>query len=339
MTSFKLTRFAAMLSLLSVIVASHGYATTTFKIATTYPDGTEAMVELKETASAIEELTDGTVKFKFYAGGIMGDDFTVKRKIRARQLHGGIVQTSVYSNEVPNLSLYSLPMLFRNHEEAKAVREELDPLLTRELEAAGVVPLGLITVGFAYAMGTKPVGTVSEVRRSKVWVPKDNDGAKHNLKVFGINPIPLPVGDVLTGIQTGLIDTIASPPVVAIALQWHTQIEYMLDIRLQYVYTIFAIDERMFKRLSTEHQNIVRNEMKSALLRIENQLIEDHDEAFDFILEQGVELITPDSDSLKEWQKLSESAVSQWLENEMIELESYELLKETLERFRSEHSP
>ena len=339
MISFKLTRFASLFCILSVFFANYGYSATTFKIATTYPDGTAAMVELKKTASVIEERTAGAVKFKFYAGGIMGDDFTVKRKIRARQLHGGIVQTSVYSTEVPNLNLYSLPMLFRNHEEAKSVREELDPLLIRELEAAGVVPLGFIAVGFAYAMGTKPVGTISEVRRSKVWVPKDDDGAKHNLKVFGINPIPLPVGDVLTGIQTGLIDTIASPPVAAIALQWHTQIEYMLDIRLQYIYTIFAIDERMFKRLSTEHQNVVRSEMKSALARVENQLIEDHDEAFDVILEQGVELITPDTVALNEWQKLSEAAVTEWLENEMIESKSYELLEETLEQFRSEHSP
>lgn len=315
----------------------HGNATT-FKIATTAPDGTALMVELREAAKVVDERTDGSVKFKFYTGGVMGDDFTVKRKIRARQLHGGIVQTSVYVNDIPNLNLYSLPMLFRNHEEVAEVRKKLDSLLMTELEESGVVPIGFSAVGFAYAMGTKQMGTIQEIRRSKVWTPKDDPIAKQNLKVFGITPIPLPVGDVLTGLQTGLIDTIASPPVAAIALQWHTQVKYVLDIPLQYVYTIYSIDQRMFNRLSESHQQVVMSEMNGALTRAEEQLIEDHEEALEVMLEEGVELITPDADALAEWQKLSQDAITEWLENDQVDRESYELIEDALEQFRNEHS-
>lgn len=330
-------RFTFLLSAMSVVIALQGYATT-FKIATTAPDGTALMVELREAAKVVDERTEGNVKFKFYTGGVMGDDFTVKRKIRARQLHGGIVQTSVYVNDIPNLNLYSLPMLFRNHEEVTEVRSQLDSLLMNELEESGVVPIGFTAVGFAYAMGTKQLGTIQQIRRSKVWTPKDDPIAKQNLKVFGITPIPLPVGDVLTGLQTGLIDTIASPPVAAIALQWHTQVKYMLDIPLQYVYTIYSIDQRMFNRLSESHQEVVLNEMSSALTRAEKQLIEEHDEAFEVMLEEGVELVTPDTDALAEWRKLSQDAIIEWLENDQVDRESYELIEEALEQFRNEHS-
>ena len=330
-------RVTVLLSALAIVIAVHGIAST-FKIATTAPDGTALMVELREAAKVVEERTDGNVKFKFYTGGVMGDDFTVRRKIRARQLHGGIVQTSVYVNDIPNLNLYSLPMLFRNHEEAAEVRSTMDSLLMNELEESGVVPIGFSAVGFAYAMGTKPLGTIQEVRRSKVWTPKDDPIAKQNLKVFGITPIPLHVGDVLTGLQTGLIDTIASPPVAAIALQWHTQVKYVLDIPLQYVYTIYSIDQRMFNRLSESHQQVVLSEMKSALTRAEKQLIEEHEEALEVMAEEGVELITPDTDALAEWQKLSQDAVSQWLEDDQVDRENYELLEDALEQIRNEHS-
>ena len=337
MTSSKVMRDTVLLSALAIVIAVHGIAST-FKIATTAPDGTALMVELREAAKVVEERTDGNVKFKFYTGGVMGDDFTVRRKIRARQLHGGIVQTSVYVNDIPNLNLYSLPMLFRNHEEVAEVRITMDSLLMNELEESGVVPIGFSAVGFAYAMGTKPLGTIQEVRRSKVWTPKDDPIAKQNLKVFGITPIPLHVGDVLTGLQTGLIDTIASPPVAAIALQWHTQVKYVLDIPLQYVYTIYSIDQRMFNRLSESHQQVVLSEMKSALTRAEKQLIEEHEEALEVMEEEGVELITPDTDALAEWQKLSQDAVSQWLEDDQVDRENYELLEDALEQFRNEHS-
>ena len=339
MISFKSIRFVVVLCVLALVVVNFSYASTTFKIATTAPDGTALMVELRKAASVVEKRTDGDVKFKFYASGVMGDDFTVKRKIRARQLHGGIVQTSIYTSEVPNLNLYNLPMLFRNHEEVAVVREQLDPLLIHDLEASGIVPIGFAGVGFAYAMGTKPMKTIQDVRRSKVWSPKDDAGSEHNLKVFGINPIPLPVGDVLTGLQTGLIDTIASPPVAAIALQWHTQIKYMLDIPLQYVYTIFVLDNSTFNRLTAEHQEVVRTEMKSALVRAEEQLIADHDEAFEVMLEQGVALLTPDDVALTEWRELAENAVTQWLEADMVTQDSYELLEDSLMQFRSEHDP
>lgn len=338
MTSFKAVRFTVLLSTVSVVIALSGHATT-FKIATTAPDGTALMVELREAANVVEERTDGSVKFKFYTGGVMGDDFTVKRKIRARQLHGGIVQTSVYTNDLPNLNLYSLPMLFRDHKEVAAVRSKLDSSLMAELEDVGVVPIGFTAVGFAYAMGTKRMDTIQEIRRSKVWTPKDDKVSEQYLKGFGITPIPLPVGDVLTGLQTGLIDTIASPPVAAIALQWHTQVKYMLDIPLQYVYTIYSIDQRMFNRLSESHQEVVLSEMNSALTRAEKQLLEDHDEAIEVMLEQGVELITPDSDALAEWQKLSQDAITRWLERDRVEQENYNLLEDALEQFRNEHTP
>ena len=337
MISSRVTRFTFLLSALSVVIALQGNGTT-FKIATTAPVGTALMVERREAAKVVEERTDGSVKFKFYTGGVMGDDFTVRRKIRARQLHGGIVQTSVYVNDIPNLNLYSLPMLFRNHEEVAEVRNKLDSLLMNELEESGVVPIGFSAVGFAYAMGTKRMDTIQEIRRSKVWTPKDDPIAKQNLKVFGITPIPLPVGDVLTGLQTGLIDTIASPPVAAIALQWHTQVKYVLDIPLQYVYTIYSIDQRMFNRLSESHQQVVLSEMNSALTRAEKQLIEDHEDALEVMLEEGVELVTPDIDALAEWRKLSRDAVSQWLENDQVDRDSYELLEDALEQFRNEHS-
>ena len=337
MISFRVVRFTFLLSALSVVYALQGHATT-FKIATTAPDGTALMVELREAANAVEEQTDGSVKFKFYTGGVMGDDFTVKRKIRARQLHGGIVQTSVYTNDLPNLNLFSLPMLFQSHEEVAAVRSKLDSVLMKELEESGEVPIGFSAVGFAYAMGTKQLDTIQQIRRSKVWTPQGDPIAKQNLRVFGITPIPLPVGDVLTGLQTGLIDTIASPPVAAIALQWHTQVKYVLDIPLQYVYTIYSIDQRMFNRLSESHQQVVLSEMNNALTRAEKQLIEEHDEALEVMLEEGVELITPDADALAEWQKLSQDAISRWLENDQVDRESYELLEDALEQFRNEQS-
>lgn len=292
------------------------------------------MVELREAAKAIEEKTEGRVQFKFYAGGVMGDDFAVKRKMRARQLNGGILQTSVFTSDVPNLNVYNLPMQFRNVDEVAAVRKDLDGVLRAELEEAGYVSFGFLGLGLAYAMGSKPATTVQETRRLKIWVPKNDPSTELMLRAFGVNPIPLSTVDVLTGLQTGLIDTVASPPVAAVTLQWHTHIKYMLDVPFLYVFSVYVLDQRSFRNVSDDDQAIVRSYMDSAMQNAEQKGIEDHASAFDAMLDQGIELLQPDEDALSEWQRNADGAAEEWVNKKLVSRSILDQFNSSLQKTR-----
>ena len=80
-------RAAALL--LATALCAPSYAAT-LKIATILPDGTAAMQAMRQGGKEIEALTEGRVKFKFYPGGVMGNDASVMRKMRIGQLHGGL---------------------------------------------------------------------------------------------------------------------------------------------------------------------------------------------------------------------------------------------------------
>ncbi len=45
-----------------------------------------------------------------------------------------------------------------------------------------------------------------------------------------MSPVPLGLADVLTGLQTGLVDVVSGPPVAAVALQWFTKIKYAIEV-------------------------------------------------------------------------------------------------------------
>ncbi len=47
------------------------------------------MNSMRAGAVEIDERTSGRVKFKFYGGGVQGNDKQVLRKMRIGQLHGG----------------------------------------------------------------------------------------------------------------------------------------------------------------------------------------------------------------------------------------------------------
>ena len=94
-----------------------------------------------------------------------------------------------------------------------------------------------------------------------VWVPSNDETALEAVKYFDISPIPLSIADVRAGLQTGLIDTVATSPIAAIALQWHTQVNYLMDLPLFYICGVFAVDQKVFSKLSAGDQSIVRDIM------------------------------------------------------------------------------
>ena len=170
----------------------------TFKFATVSPDGSVAMRLLRSTGKEIEQATDGRVKLKFYPGGVMGDDWSVLRKMRVGQLQGALVTTGVFNQIFTDVQLYNLPMQFRSLDEVDYVRERLDPVLMRGLEDNGFISFGLTEVGMAYAMSTKPARTVSEGKRLRVWTPQGDPAAGKAIAAFDISPIPLTIAPEIT---------------------------------------------------------------------------------------------------------------------------------------------
>ena len=199
---------------------------TIFKIATLSPEGSTWMDIMRSGADEVAEKTNKRVQIKFYPGGVMGDDMAVMRKIRIRQLQGGAVTIGAVSSYYSDSQVYSLPMLFRNLDEVSYVRSKLDSHILQGLEQNGFVSFGIAEGGFAYIMSLNPIKSVSDIRLSKVWVPSSDDLVLEGIKAYDVQPIPLPLGDVLTGLQTGLIDTVAAPPIATLALQWHTQVRF-----------------------------------------------------------------------------------------------------------------
>ena len=204
----------------------------TLKIATLSPEGSDWMKVLRLSAKEIEEKTSGNVKLKIYPGGVMGDDKAVMRKMRIGQLQGAVLTSGGLVNSYKDIGIYGLPMLFRSQSEVDLTRSQIDKMLMEGLEAKGFMGFGLAGVGFAYPMSQVAATNVSEVRKMKIWTPDNDLEALIAFEAFNISPIPLPYGDVLLGLQTGLINGIAAPPVGTLLLQWHTQVSYALDLPL-----------------------------------------------------------------------------------------------------------
>jgi TRAP-type C4-dicarboxylate transport system substrate-binding protein len=326
----------ALMTLLAIVfLAAGAQAATTLKIATLSPEGTGWMIELRKAAKAIRQRSNDEVKLKIYPGGVMGDDKAVLRKLRVGQLHGAAMTSGGVLQPYPDIALYNLPLVFRNSDEVDYVRERLDAKLMAGLREKKFVGFGLAEVGFAYPMMKDPITAVDDFQNRRVWAPDNDPGALKAYSSFNIAPVPLPIADVLTGLQTGLIDTIGSPSIGAIALQWHTQVDYALDLPLMYVYGLFALTERAFNRLDEAQQAIVTEELEAAVARVDAMSRKDNTAADEALKTTGLQWLQPSQAELGEWYAMADEANLKLKANEYVSAEMFDELMALLQEYRS----
>lgn len=266
----------------------------TLKLATIVPDGGAFVNVLRDAGKEIEQQTAGRVKFKIYPGGVMGNDAVILRKFRTGQLHGSSFTAGGISQVYKNYQVMSLPLMIRNYQEADAVRAQIEPLLTQGLAAKGFISMGINEIGFAYLLSNKPVASVDQLRACKMWVPEGDPVSRVVFEEAGVPPVPLPLTDVLTGLNTGLIDTVANSPVGTVALQWFTKVKYLMQMPLIYTYSTFAFSERAWNKLTPSDQVVVREALSKRFRDMDQETRVANEQAMATLKKQGVQIVSFD---------------------------------------------
>lgn len=329
------------LAVAAVITLCMGTAlqATEIKLATIAPDGSGWMEHMRATADRIEQRTDGAVRLRFYPGGVMGDAQAVLRRMRLGQLHGAAFTLGELARVAPAANLYSMPFVFRDVGEVRAVRETFDPLILEALAEGGIVAPGISLGGFAFLFSDREMPTADpEAMDSgfRVWVPAGDNLSQRTLEKAGATPVPLPLAEVYTALQTGAINTFASTPSATIILQWHTRAETMLDMPLLMTAGTIGLDRRTVERLSDDHQAILLGELGETLERIEQDNFEDNAEARTALRSRGVRILEPTASLVGYWHDLAHRIRTDAVTGGSFELPYLDRLESELERIRAE---
>ena len=307
------------------------------KIASVAPDGSRWMQQMRAGAEEVGMRTAGRVSIKFYPGGVMGNDAQVLRKIRIGQLQGGAFTAGGLGERYGALNLYGIPLLFRSLDEIDAVRAVFDPELEAGLERAGFVTFGFIEGGFANLLANEPIHSVEDMRRKKVWVPEGDPISFMAMETLGLSPAVLPVTDVLTGLQTGLIDIAFASPVAALVLQWHTKVKYITDLPISYSMGIFAIEKGAFSALTAADQQIVREVMSRYIGDLDREARNDNRSAAEVLASSGLKTVTVDAADVEVWRSTIQSIYPQLRERPDIDAVMFDRMLAVLAEYRRTH--
>lgn len=184
--------------------------------------------ETKEMAKR-GEIKD-RLKVKLYLNGIKGDEKAMLEQIRYQKLTGGGFSTGGMSSVVPELQVFEVPFLFNNDAEADYI---MDKVVLKEMEQF-LEKRGLFLYCWAingwYDFGSKNKMIVNpeDIQGCKTYT-QESPIQTMMYETLNIRPIPLAVTEVLSGLQTGMVDTYSSTPIYALAGQWFTETKYWVD--------------------------------------------------------------------------------------------------------------
>jgi len=241
----------------------------------------------------LKQKTNGKVAFKIYAGGVQGDEKAVVQKIRSGQLSCGGLTGFGLGMIAPAVRVVELPFLFKDGASVDKSLESLTPKLTAALQAGNpqVELLGWAEAGFVYIMSNKPIAKLADMKGVKMWMWEGDPVAEALYNALNVTPIQLSIADVLTSLQTGMIEAVYAPPMGAVALQWASKVKYITDLPLVNSIGALVISKAQFNKLSPDQQKILKEVTAKYCRQIVEQTRKDNEAAFASLQKLGVQKV------------------------------------------------
>lgn len=258
------------------------------KFATLAPVGSTWMNIIAEWAGKVDKESQGRLKFKFYPGGVSGDEPDMLRKIRFGQLNGAAMTGHGIGYIYSPARVLEIPFLFRTYDEVDYVRAKLMPEIRAGFRKNDFELLGWMEVGFIRFFSRTPIHSLEELKKRRIWLWQGDPLGIAVFSASDISPIPLPITEVFTSLSTGLIDTTLAPPLGAIALQWFTKTPYMTEIPMADGIGGLVVSSNFFNKLPKDLQELLLRTGNEASEKLLMETRKDNEKSLAVLKQNGV---------------------------------------------------
>ena len=308
----------------------------TIKFATLAPSGTTWMNLLEEWDSDLRARSNGRIGFKFYPGGVQGDEPDVLKKMRFNQLQGGAFTGYGIGRMYSPARVLELPFLFNNTDEIDFIRQQFTDEFKQGFKDNGYTLLGWMEVGFVHVFSREPIRSLEDMKTRRVWLWQGDPLGQAFFKASGISPVPLSIIDVYTSLSTGLIDTVYSPPLGAIALQWFTKTQYVSSVPLTNGMGGLIVSKKFYDKLPADLQTILTETGTAAGEKLIAASRIDNAESINTLKEHGMQFIEPGAGmSEPVLVDVRDRAAAELVASEYIPGPLFEKTRHLLEQYRS----
>lgn len=249
----------SMLVALGVYEPSAGaQETIVMKVATVAPDGTPWEKQLRRFKQYVEKQSGGRIQVKMFMGGSLGGEKALVRRTAQGtiQVFGG--STAALGTIVRELNVIEAPYLFANTAEADRVLDgAAKPLVQRYVEARGFKFGFWAENGFrSWYTKERPIRAPADLRGLRM---RSQEAEVHleTYRAFGASPVPIDVTNVLTSLQTGVVDGFDNTPLFTFATSWYQAARHLNLSEHSYQPGIIVYSKRWYDSLPADLKQVL----------------------------------------------------------------------------------
>jgi TRAP-type C4-dicarboxylate transport system substrate-binding protein len=249
----------------------------------------------------------GKIELKIYPGGEQGDEPEMVQKIRIKKLQAVALSGAGLSGIDAAVTALEIPMMLSSYEELDYVREHISDRLEKGLLQHKFIVLNWGDAGWVHFFTKQPAMRPDEIRKMKLCVLQGDNSTFQLYKLNGFHPVALAATDILTGLQTGLIEAFQSPPLFALSNQWFGGAKNMLDIPFAQLVGATVIDKDVWDKIPASIQKEMRASARTAGVALREEIRKAESNSIPMMQQFGLNVVHADAKATAEWHKLAEA--------------------------------
>jgi len=265
------------------------------KLGTLAPNGSTWHELLKEMSERWSQASGGNVKLRIYAGGTQGNEGEMIRKMAVGQLQGAAVTTVGLHDIAAEPQALAVPLMFDSAAELQRALPVLEPKLDAILDKKGYVPLTWGAIGALKLFCTKPFKTPAEAAGAKIFAWEGDPASVKAWKATGFNPVVLSSTDVITSLQTGMIECIANVPLYVLTARLFEKVPYMIDVNWGWLVGATVVRKDTWEKIPADLRPKLLAIAKELGKKVDDEVAKLNAEAVAAMEKQGLKVVKVDA--------------------------------------------
>jgi TRAP-type transport system periplasmic protein len=324
--------------LLGVLLSASVSAQTVIRLGTLVPKGSRWHEILLSMGEEWKKASGGKVELKIYPGGEQGDEPEMVQKLRIKKLQAVALSGAGLSGIDAAVAALQVPMMLSSYEELDYVRDHISDRLEKGLAQRGFIVLNWGDAGWVHFFTKQPASRPEEVRRMKLCVLQGDNSTFELYKINGFLPVSLAATDILTGLQTGLIDAFQAPPLVALSNQWFGGAKNMLDVQFAQLVGATVISKDVWDTIPAPVQKEMMKSARTAGIALREEIRKSEAGSIPLMQQFGLNVVHADAKAVAEWRVLAEGIWPK-LRGPVVPADLFDEVKRLRDEYRKTHHP
>ncbi|ETR65132.1 MAG: TRAP dicarboxylate transporter subunit DctP, partial [Candidatus Magnetoglobus multicellularis str. Araruama] len=204
---------------------------------------------------ALDRVTDGELKLKWYWNGIMGDDTDYIQKMKSGELDGAALTPTGLLMACPDMAVLLSPFLFRNYDEVDYIRNQMWPTFDSIAQKHGFKILIWADQDFDQIYSVKyKMNTWSDFQKAR-FAQWNGIVEEKTFAALGVTTVPLSVSEIFSALKQDMFDTYIGPAIWVVGSQLYPIFKYVNPIKIRYSPAGAVITLNVWKSLPQSYRD------------------------------------------------------------------------------------